>query len=282
MIAISEKRTALLRVRQKLGKYRIERRLASGGFAAVYEATDTIEGIKVALKIPHQETVNPVMLELFRREVRLIARLDHPNILPLKDASFIDGRFVIVFPLGLRTLSDRLRSRIGVEKALDFGGQLLEGVAYAHRHRIIHCDIKPENVILFPGDRLRLTDFGIAKIAQRTVRGSGTGTVGYMAPEQAMGRPSSGSDVFSAGVILYRMLTGYWPEWPFQWPFTGAVTLRRKAHPDLTELIRRSLEIDPKRRYVDGVQMLRAFRPAARKTIRMLELRRRRSSSTSG
>ncbi|MGC1274911.1 MAG: serine/threonine-protein kinase [Planctomycetaceae bacterium] len=280
MIAISARRTALLRGRQKLGKYRIERRLASGGFAAVYEATDTIEGIRVALKIPHQETVNPVMLELFRREVRLIARLDHPNILPLKDASFIDDRFVIVFPLGQRTLSDRLRSRISVEKALDFAEQLLEGVAYAHRHRIIHCDIKPENIILFPGDRLRLTDFGIAKIAQRTIRGSGTGTVGYMAPEQAMGRPSSGSDVFSVGVILYRMLTGFWPEWPFQWPFAGAVMLRRKTHPDLSELIRRSLEIDPRRRFVDADQMLRAFRPAMRRTLRLSEERRRRRQST--
>lgn len=280
MIAISARRTALLRGRQKLGKYRIERRLASGGFAAVYEATDTIEGIRVALKIPHQQTVNPVMLDLFRREVRLVARLDHPNILPLKDASFIDDRFVIVFPLGERTLSDRLRSRIGIDKALDFGDQLLEGVAYAHQHRIIHCDIKPENIILFPGDRLRLTDFGIAKIAQKTIRGSGTGTVGYMAPEQAMGRPTSGSDVFSVGVILYRMLTGFWPEWPFQWPFAGAALLRRKAHPDLIELIRRSLEIDPKRRYVDADLMLRHYRPAVRRTLRLVEERRRRRHST--
>ncbi len=279
MIAISARRTTLLRGRQRLGKYRIVRRLASGGFAAVYEAIDTIEGVRVALKIPHQETVSPVMLELFRREVRLIARLDHPNILPLKDASFIDDRFVIVFPLGEKTLADRLRSRIGVNRTLDFGEQLLESVAYAHRHRIIHCDIKPENVILFPGDRLRLTDFGIAKVAQKTIRGSGTGTVGYMAPEQAMGRPTAGSDVFSVGVILYRMLTGYWPEWPFQWPLAGAAQLRRKAHPDLIELIRRSLEIDPKRRYADADAMLRQYRPAARRTLRLLEARRQRRSA---
>lgn len=281
MIALSAqnavaKRTAALRVRQKLGKYRIERRIAGGGFAAVYEATDTIEGIKVALKIPHPTAVSPAMLEHFRREVRLIAPLDHPNILPLKDASFIDGQFVIVFPLGEKTLSDRLRSRISLEKALDFGDQLLEATAYAHRHRIIHCDIKPENIILFPDERLRLTDFGIAKVAQRTVRGSGTGTVGYMAPEQAMGRPSARSDVFSIGVILYRMLTGFWPEWPFQWPFAGAMTLRRKAHPELIELVRRALSIDPRRRFADADQMLRAFRPAARKTLRLAVERRRR------
>lgn len=276
MISLSPKRAAVLKVRQKLGKYRIERRLADGGFAAVYEATDTIEGIKVALKIPHPSAVNPTMLEYFRREVRLIAKLDHPNILPLKDASFIGDHFVIVFPLGERTLADRLRKRVSTGKALDYSGQLLEGVAYAHRHRIVHCDIKPENVILFPGDRLRLTDFGIAKIAQRTIRGSGTGTVGYMAPEQAMGRPSARSDVFSLGVVIYRLLAGHWPEWPFEWPLTGASTLRRKAHPELIDVIRRALAIDPKRRFLDADPMLAAFRPAAKKTIRLIQQRRRK------
>jgi serine/threonine-protein kinase len=276
MIALSAKRASVLKIRQKLGKYRIERRLADGGFAAVYEATDTIEGIKVALKIPHQSAVSPAMLAHFRREVRLIARLEHPNILPLKDASFIGDQFVIAFPLGERTLAERLRRRVTVEKALEFGEQLLRGVAYAHRHRIIHCDIKPENVILFPGERLRLTDFGIAKIAQKTLRGSGTGTVGYMAPEQAMGRPSARSDVFSVGVILYRMLTGHWPEWPFQWPLLGSSTLRRKAHPDLVDVLRRALSIDPRKRYVDADQMLRAFLPARRKTLRLTEDRRRK------
>jgi eukaryotic-like serine/threonine-protein kinase len=276
MIALSARRAPVLKVRQKIGKYRIERRLADGGFAAVYEATDTIEGIKVALKVPHRSAISLAMLSHFRREVRLIAPLEHPNILPLKDASFIGDQFVIVFPLGERTLSDRLKRRVSVEKALDLGQQLLEGVAYAHRHRIIHCDIKPENVILFSGDRLRLTDFGIAKIAQKTIRGSGTGTVGYMAPEQAMGRPSARSDVFSVGVILYRMLTGHWPEWPFQWPLAGSATLRRKVHPDLMDVLRKALSIDPKRRFADADQMVRAYIPAARRTLRLTEERRRR------
>ena len=268
----------MLKARQKLGKYRIERRIAEGGFAAVYEAMDTIEGVRVALKIPHAAAVNASLLEQFRREVRLIARLEHPNILPLKDASFIDDQFVIVFPLGDRTLADRLRNRVTVEKAVDYGLQLLEGAAYAHGHRIVHCDIKPENVILFAPERLRLTDFGIAKIAQRTIRGSGTGTVGYMAPEQAMGKPSARSDVFSIGVVLFRMLAGVYPEWPFRWPLEGSLALRRKAHPDLTELVRRSIELDPKLRYRDADQMLRAYRPAARRTLRLAEERRRRKA----
>lgn len=266
----------MFKARQKLGKYRVERRLAEGGFAAVFEATDTIEGIKVALKIPHANLVNPKMLEQFRREVRLIAKLEHPNILPLKNASFIGEHFVIVFPLGERTLADRLRKRIGVEKALGYGEQLLEAVAYAHRHRIVHCDIKPENIILFPDDQLKLTDFGIAKVAQKTIRGSGTGTVGYMAPEQAMGRPSARSDLFSIGVILYRMLAGHWPEWPFRWPPAGIAVVRRKAHPELLEVLRRALSIDPKHRFVDADHMLRAYRAAVKKTLRRLDERRRR------
>jgi serine/threonine-protein kinase len=97
-----------------------------------------------------------------------------------------------------------------------------------------------------------------------------------MAPEQAMGRPSARSDVFSLGVLLYRMLTGYWPEWPFQWPFPGAAALRRKVHPDLVTAIRRAIDIDPRRRFEDADRMLLAFRPAARKTLRLLDDRRRR------
>jgi serine/threonine-protein kinase len=87
--------STVLRNRQRVGKYRIERRLAQGGFAYVYQAMDTIEGIRVALKMPHASNVSPMMLNTFQREARLVARLDHPNILPLKDASFIDGRFII-------------------------------------------------------------------------------------------------------------------------------------------------------------------------------------------
>jgi eukaryotic-like serine/threonine-protein kinase len=97
-----------LRARQRLGKYRIERRIAQGGFALVYEALDTIEGVRVALKMPHQYNVTASMLDTFQREARLVAKLDHPNILPLKDASFIDGRFVITCRLGEKTLADRL------------------------------------------------------------------------------------------------------------------------------------------------------------------------------
>lgn len=261
-----------LRARQRLGKYRIERRIAQGGFAHVYQALDTIEGVRVALKMPHQFNVTAAMLDTFQREARLVAKLDHPNILPLKDASFIDGRFVITCRLGEKTLGDRLRNRVSFETAIHLIDQMTDGVAYAHRNRIIHCDIKPENMILLPDGRLQLMDFGIAKVAQRTIVktmiASGSGTVGYMAPEQAMGRPSARSDVFALGLIAYKILTGHLPEWPFDWPPKGYVTLRRKAHPDLIDVIRRSLEMRPSRRYRDANDLLRAFRAVKARSLK--------------
>ena len=266
----------ILRSRQLLGKYRLERKLADGGFAAVYKAMDTIEGIHVALKIPHDHLVSVDVLENFRREVRMTAALEHVNILPLKNASLIDNHFVIVSPLGQESLADRLQRRIALRTALDFGEQLIEAAAYAHRHRIIHCDIKPDNIILFSGNRVRLADFGVAKVAQKTVKASGAGTIGYMAPEQALGRPSLRSDVFSLGLVLYRMLSGTLPEWPFPWPGPGHSRLKQRLHPDLMDVLRKALEVNSRKRYRDADQMLRAYRPAARKTL-ALQKRRRRS-----
>jgi eukaryotic-like serine/threonine-protein kinase len=265
----------VLKARQRLGKYRIEKRLGHGGFANVYRAMDTIEGVRVALKIPHADIITDEVLADFRREVRLAVQLEHPNILPLKNASFIDKHFVIALPLGEKTLSERLEKRMALSTALEYAEQLLEAIAFAHHQRIIHCDIKPENLILFPDGRLKLTDFGIAKVAQKTVRGSGTGTVGYMAPEQAMGKPSLRSDVFSAGLIIYRMLTGQWPEYPFDWPPPGYDRLRGRVHPELIAVLRKAIQLSPRKRYRDAEQMLKAFLPAKEKTRRLAARKRR-------
>ncbi len=270
--------TLSIRTRQKLGKYRIEKRLSEGGFATVYRAFDTIEGIHVALKIPRAMKTSEEALRDFRREVRLAAKLEHPNILPLKDASLIDDYFVITFPLGERTLADRLSRRVSLRSALSLSEQILEALAYAHQQHIIHCDVKPENMVLFAGDRLRLGDFGIAKFAQKTIQGSGTGTLGYMAPEQAMGKPSQRSDVFSAGLIIYRMLTGEWPEWPYSWPPPAISKLRARVHPDFIAFIQKAIEVDPKRRFRDAEQMRNAFLRLKPRVLNYAERRRRRSA----
>lgn len=249
----------MLKARQYIGKYRIEKRLALGGFAAVYRVFDTIEGIRVALKVPHEEHVTADALRTFRNEARLVAKLDHPNVLPIKDASIIDGRFVIASPLGEETLLDRWQRRMTMQKRIELVGQMLAGVAHAHEQKIIHCDIKPENFILFPGNRLRLADFGIARIARRTVHGSGSGTVGYMSPDQAMGRPSRRSDVFSLGLLIYRLMTGHLPEWPFEWPLEGHARLKRVSSGDFISFLQKSLELNPRRRYADAAEMLSEF-----------------------
>ena len=268
------------KARQMVGKYRIRRRIGKGGFATVYEAYDTVEGIRVALKVPHGHLLDPESLAAFRREVRLTARLEHDNILPLRNAMMVGNHFVIASPLGDRTLTDRLRYRMGTRTALSFGRQLVEALAYAHEKRIIHCDIKPDNIILFDGERVRLADFGVAKVAlrTRTIYGSGTGTVGYIAPEQAMGKPSFRSDVFSMGLVLYRMFSGQLPEWPFDWPLPGAERIRRVVSSDLIGFLRRSIEVRERKRFRDGVEMREAFEELAPTALRRPNGRKRASS----
>jgi len=277
MAAKTKKAGGTLRPRQKFGKFRVIRRIAQGGFADVYRAYDTVEGIYVALKIPHPYLIAERALDDFLKEVRITARLDHPNILHIKNAGFIEDQFVIVYPLGEKTLGNRIASRLSIKQALEYSGQMLEAVAFAHRKRVIHCDIKPENLILFPGGKLKLSDFGIAKLASRfTMSASGSGTVGYVAPEQAMGRPSLRSDVFSMGLIMYRMFTGYLPSWPFDWPLPAHDRLRRKTHPDFVAFLRRALEVDARKRYANAVQMLAAFKRLRGKVEHPVAARRRR------
>ena len=258
----------MLKPGQKIGKYKLKSRLANGPYATVFRALDTLEGVHVALKIPHKGLVTKESLDDFSREVRLCAKLDHPNILRLKSADFIDGHLVIALPLGEESLEERLARRLSLRSALDLGEQLLEAVAFAHEQHVIHCDVKPDNLLLFPGGVLRLTDFGISKVAHRTISASGAGTVGYMAPEQAMGRPSRRSDVFASGLVLWQMLSGRLPEWPFEWPLDGYARLRLVLHPDMIALLKRSMEMKPSRRFEDGGQMLAAFLRAKPKVLR--------------
>ena len=248
-----------LRTGQRLGKYRVQKRLAEGGFAEVYQAYDSVEGVPVALKIPHAHLLTAPVLEGFKREVRLAAGLDHPNILPIKNAEFIGGHFAIAYALGECTLDARMRRRLAMRTRVELAEQMLTAVAFAHGRRIIHCDVKPENLILFPGHRLRLTDFGISKLSARTVSASGSGTVGYVAPEQALGRPSFRSDVFSLGLILYELFSGALPEWPFRWPPPALDKLRRRAHPEFIALLRRALQVHQEKRFENAERMLQAF-----------------------
>jgi hypothetical protein len=270
----------LLRPRQQFGKYRIQKRIGYGGFATVYKALDTVEGTWVALKVPRSELMRPSVLGDFRREVQITAKLDHPNILPIKNADFIEGRFVIVYPLGEKTLTDRMQHRVSTRTAMDYASQMLEALAYAHSRRVIHCDVKPENFIIFPGERVRLADFGIAKVSVKTLMSaSGSGTVGYVAPEQAMGKPSFRSDCFSLGLILYRMLAGRLPRWPYAWPPPGYDNLRRKVPREMVDLLRKAIEVDERKRYQNARQMLAAFQRVRPRVLAQVTRRGRNRNS---
>ena len=270
------------RVRQTFGKYRIEKRIAEGGFATVYQAYDKIEGIRVALKIPFISSVKTDVLDFFRKEVRLAASIRHPHILQLKNAEFIDDHFVLAYPLADESLADRLQRRLATTTAIEFASQMLDAVACAHRAKVIHCDLKPENMLIFPDNKLVLSDFGIARLALRTIRGSGSGTVGYIAPEQAMGRPSFRSDVFSAGLILYRIFAGQLPEWPFEWPPPGSQKLKSRIPSELIDVIRRAIEPSPAKRYRDCIQMARAFEAVQPKVRKFLASKKAARRTTTG
>lgn len=242
----------------RLGKYRIEKKLSSGGYSSVFRARDIHEGVQVALKVPLPGHQTVELIKNLKNEVRHLAPLEHPHILALKNADQIQETFFLVFPLGQKSLTDRLKSRISARKALLYTEQILEAMAYAHKRRIIHCDIKPDNIIVFPDDRLRIGDFGIARAARKTLSGSGSGTMGYIAPEQAMGQVSMRSDVFSIGMVIYTLFTRELPRWPFKkWP--GMERMRRLLSPDMIAFILRALAVNDKERYQDAIQMHRIF-----------------------
>jgi serine/threonine protein kinase len=211
--------------------------------------------------VPEEKYVaDTASLEDLQREVRIMAKLDHQNIVQLKDARFIDGRFVMVFPLGVESLDTRLQRRMGRETAIDFAQQMVAAVGFAHGNKILHRDIKPDNFILFADNRLKLTDFGLARIQRGRFDHSASGTLGYMAPEQAMGKPTFRSDVFSLGLVLYRMFAGELPSYPFEAPLPGTARIKRILSPDYLALIRKAIDPNPTKRFRDAVAMANAMK----------------------
>ncbi len=258
----------MLRARQKLGKYRVVKCLSKGPLANVYRAYDTVRACPVAIKVPKTTARSLDAVEDFVHEVRLASKFEHPNILPVYDAGFIGEYFVIAMPLGIESLAERLERRMSQPLRMEFAAQALAAVAHAHEQRVIHCDVKPENFIIFPENQLRLSDFGFAKLNLRTLKASGSGTIDYIAPEQAMGRPKFQSDVFSLGLVLYQLFSGRLPEWPFDWPPPGIERARQHASADMIEVLRRSISVDIAERTRDAVQMRAEFERARNRARR--------------
>jgi len=241
---------------RRLGKYRLEKRLGEGGFCEVWRARDTVEGIHVALKIPHLDKFGRRDNQAILREVRHVAQLRHRHIMPIKNADIIEGHAVLATELSVGTLDDRGQPMVP-RKILPIIAQVLEGLAYAHQHRLTHCDVTPGNIFLFPDGRAALGDFGISvQIKGRMGTIDDFGTPGYVAPEQAYGKPTYSSDCFAVGLILYEYLTGVLLRWPFAWPGRGHKRLKEKAGGPLIAFLRRALSVSPSKRFAHAGDML--------------------------
>ena len=249
----------VLRRGSRLGKYRLERRLGSGAFAEVWAARDSIEQRKVALKISLSAVVEQYGRADLEREARIASHLQHPNVVALRNADWIGGRFVIATDLARSHLGDYAGARRSGGVALRVVRDVASGLAYAHSRRLMHRDVKPENVLIFADGHAALADFGVSRHARDAARTlTEAGTLGYMAPEQAYGRPTLSSDVFSLGVIAYELLTGKLLTWPFDWPPDGYPRFEAKVPEAFRPVLRRACEFEPTRRYADAV----AFRLA--------------------
>lgn len=246
-----------------LGKYRLVRRMAKGGYGEIWRAQDTIEDVPVALKLPLPEPDEAALTSVLLREIRTIVRLRHPHIIPVRNADIIQGRLVLVTELASGSL-DELPKPLSVQRSISIAAQVLAAMAHAHRHRVIHRDVTPGNIFLFPGGHVALGDFGIAKeFSGRADTTVNIGTQGYAAPEQMFGRPSYASDCFSVGLVLYECLTGALPKWPFKWPLRRSSLLARRVAPAIVQFLRRALEVDEHRRFANAKVMVEVLAVAA-------------------
>jgi eukaryotic-like serine/threonine-protein kinase len=200
------------------GRYRVLSRLGSGGMADVFLAQDQQLGRNIALKLLHRRFAeDPGFVERFRREAQAAAGLQHPNVVGVYDRGDYDGTYYIAMEhLPGRSLKQLIRQEAPLEpvRAIDITLQILKAARFAHRHGVIHRDLKPHNVIVDESGHVKVTDFGIARAgaSDMTETGSIMGTAQYLSPEQAQGHAvSETSDLYSVGVILYELLTGRVP-----------------------------------------------------------------------
>jgi serine/threonine-protein kinase len=221
-----------------------------------------VEDIVVALKIPLVGVNGQRDNQQIFREIRLVSQLCHPNILRVKNADVIEDHVVLATEVSVGTLDDRSRP-MAPRRLLAIMTQVLEGLAYAHHQHVVHCDVSPMNIFLFPDGRASLGDFGISlRMKGRMNTMNDFGTPGYVAPEQAYGRPSYSGDCFAAGLIIHEFLTGVLPRWPFRWPFKGYERLREKTSLAFVSFLKHTLSVDPAHRFAHAGQMLAALQEA--------------------
>jgi hypothetical protein len=219
------------------GRFRLEERVGSGGMSTVYRAFDETLERWVAIKILQNEIAgDDDQLERFRREARSVARLNHPHVVTVIDAGEDQGCPYIVFEyISGETLKDRIRrlGRLPVPEALAYAIEIARALQAAHAERLVHRDVKPQNVLLDTDGRAKVTDFGIARSLEGdgglTLAGRVLGTTDYVSPEQALGQEvTPQSDIYSLGIVLYEMLTG---DVPFRADAPVAVAMKHVREP---------------------------------------------------
>jgi beta-lactam-binding protein with PASTA domain/predicted Ser/Thr protein kinase len=261
------------------GRYRILRRIGSGGMADVYCAEDSHLGRQVAIKVLHRRFAqDQEFVERFRREAKSAAGLNHPNVVGVFDRGEHEGTYYIAMEfLTGRTLKDIVTAEAPLpqERVIDIGTQILEAAGFAHRHGVIHRDFKPHNVIVDDLGHAKVTDFGIARAgaSEMTETGSIMGTAQYLSPEQAQGHAvTATSDLYSIGVMLYEMLAG---RLPFEGDSAVAVALkhlseqpppisqwRPDVHPALEAVVMAALAKDPTQRWQSAEDLAAALEAA--------------------
>src|SRR6266571_4696931 len=204
-------------------RYQIIKRLGAGAFGTVYKAKDKILGRMVAIKTIRLEGLAASggagleeLMDRFKREAMVSAQLKHPNIVTIYDIGDSEGMSYIAMEFIDGVGLDRViagAGRLSVERAASLAAQVADALDFAHKHNVVHRDIKPANIMVEAGDRVKVTDFGIAKVTDSgehlTMTGSLLGTPSYMSPEQARGGQIDGrSDLFSLGCVIYEMLAG--------------------------------------------------------------------------
>lgn len=201
-------------------RYRIVDKIGVGGMADVYLGEDTLLGRQVAIKVLHANFANDdEFVTRFKREAQAAGKLNHPNIVNMYDVGFDqDLHYIVMEYVDGETLKEYItrHGRLSIDEAVKFTIAIAEGLEHAHTMGIVHCDIKPHNVIITRTGRVKVTDFGIARAMNATntvmYTNSILGSAHYLSPEQASGKPVDGNtDIYSLGVVLYEMLTGRVP-----------------------------------------------------------------------
>lgn len=266
------------------GRYVLERTISQGGMATVWQARDDVLARPVAIKILHTHlSQDEAFLERFRREALAAARLTHPNIVSIYDTGTEetpdgepDLQYIVMEHCSRGTLEDLLRNEgaLSPDRVASIGVSICEALSYAHRHGIVHRDVKPGNVLIANDGSLKVADFGIAKAAfakkDITTTGSILGTVTYLSPEQGRGEePDHRSDIYGLGIVLYELTVG-------RPPFAGETqiatammhvkdrplplrSIRAGVPRSLETVIMKALEKDPGERFASADEMARAL-----------------------